>query len=243
MFIYRMEKLIKRKKIMTELKIVSYNALDNIISKLDSRTVAADRKKIYASNRVDTLEKFIKIFNDININKQNGEIVTIGKINQDKKIKNEKVRVEDAEFKNTKKLLLRQLKEQTFEQKFKSEQKERTINDRKALSGIYKKSFVYAGDIDGLNDFNAYNQTMAYDVIYRMILKDFKQMTSDRKYKCTLKTFIVIKVLMYRIQQDENGNDYDETEHRWFNSFSFDVLSLNNINGITNSVINGFNNF
>ena len=88
---------------MEKLVNESYNALDNISSKLDARTVAAYRRKIYASNRIDSLEKFIKIFNDININKQNGEIVTIGKIKQDKKIKNEKVRVEDAEFKNTKK--------------------------------------------------------------------------------------------------------------------------------------------
>ena len=53
---------------------------------------------------------------------------------------------------------------------------------------------MYGDDIDGLNGFNAYNQTKAQDIIYRMVLKDFKIMTSDRKYKCTLKTFIIIKV-------------------------------------------------
>ena len=132
-----MEKLIKRKKLMEKLVNESYNALDKISSKLDARTEAAYRKKIYASNRVDTLEKFIKIFNDIN--KQNGEIVTIGKIKQDKKIKNEKIRINDTEFKNTKKILLNQLKEKTFEQKFKSEQKERKMYEKKALSGVYKK--------------------------------------------------------------------------------------------------------
>ena len=57
-----MEKLIKRKKLMTELKFVSYNALDNVISKLDARTVAAYRKKIYASNRIDS---FREIYKDI----------------------------------------------------------------------------------------------------------------------------------------------------------------------------------
>ena len=117
-----MEKLIKRKN-NDWIKIVSYNALDNISSKLDARTTAAYRKRIYASNRIDTLEKFIKTFNDIN-NKQPDDIVTIGKLKQEKKVKNEKVRVEDTVFKNTKKLLLNQLKEKTFEQKFKSEQKE-----------------------------------------------------------------------------------------------------------------------
>ena len=60
MYIYEHGETNKKKKLMTELKIVSYNALDNIISKLDARTVADYRKKIYASNRVDTLEKFIK---------------------------------------------------------------------------------------------------------------------------------------------------------------------------------------
>ena len=70
---------------------------------------------------------------------------------------------------------------------------------------------MYGDDIDGLNGFNAYNQTKAQDIICRMILKDFKQMTSDRKYKCTLKTFIIIKVLMCRIQQDDNGNEHEET--------------------------------
>ena len=97
-----MEKLIKRKKLMTELKIVSYNALNNISSKLDARTMAAYRKRIYASNRIDTLEKFIKTFNSIN-NKEHDNIITIGKINQENKIKNEKIRINDAEIKNTKK--------------------------------------------------------------------------------------------------------------------------------------------
>ena len=68
-------------------------------------------------------------------------------------------------------------------------------------------------------------------------------MTTDRKHKCTLKSFIVIKVLMYRIQQDEDGNDYEQTEQRWFNSISYDILAENNINGIVNNVINGFSNF
>ena len=80
-----MEKLIKRKKLMEKLVNESYNALDKISSKLDARTEAAYRKKIYASNRIDSLEKFIKIFNDININKQNDEIVTIGKITRRRK--------------------------------------------------------------------------------------------------------------------------------------------------------------
>ena len=145
-----MEKLIKRKKLMEKLVNESYNALDKISSKLDGRTEAAYRKKIYASNRIDSLEKFIKIFNDININKQNGEIETIGKINQEKKIKNEKIRINDTEFKNTKKILLNQLREKTFEQKFKSEKKERTINDRKELSGIYKNLLYMLMILTGL---------------------------------------------------------------------------------------------
>ena len=136
-----------------------------------------------------------------------------------------------------------QLKEKTFEQKFKSEQKEKKIHDRKALSGIYKKSFVYGDDIDGLNGFNAYNQTMAHDIIYRLILKDFKHMTSDRKHKCTLKTFIRIKILVYRIKTDENGDEYEETEQRWFNSNTYDILAENNINRIVNDIILHFDNF
>ena len=102
---------------------------------------------------------------------------------------------------------------------------------------------MYGDDIDGLNGFNAYNRTMAHDIIYRMILKDFKQMTSDRKHKCTLKTFIVIKVLMYRVQQDEDGNEYEETEQRWFNSNMYDILAENNIKSIINDIIQYFDNW
>ena len=51
-----MEKIIKRKKLMEKLVNESYNALDKISSKLDARTEAAYRKKIYASNRIDSLE-------------------------------------------------------------------------------------------------------------------------------------------------------------------------------------------
>ena len=131
------------------------------------RTIAAYKKKIYASNRADSLEKYIMIFNDIN-NKQHGDIITIGKIKQEKKLKNEKIRINDAEFKNTKKVLLNQLKEKTFEQKFKSEQKERRKYEKHALSGVFKKSFVYGDDIDGLNGFNAYNRTI---FLYKIVIK------------------------------------------------------------------------
>ena len=55
----------KKKKLMEKLTNESINALDKISNKLDVRTVAAYRKKIYASNRVDTLEKYIKTFNSI----------------------------------------------------------------------------------------------------------------------------------------------------------------------------------
>ena len=51
-----MEKLIKRKKLMQYLKNISYNAVDKISDKLDVRTIAAYKKKIYASNRADSLE-------------------------------------------------------------------------------------------------------------------------------------------------------------------------------------------
>ena len=103
-----MEKLIKRKKLMEKLVNESYNALDKISNKLDVRTTAAYRKKFYASNRIDTLEKYIKSFNDIN-NKQHEDIITIGKIKQEKKLKNERIRIEDTEIKNTKKILMAQL--------------------------------------------------------------------------------------------------------------------------------------
>ena len=69
---------------MSKLTNDSLAALDKISSKVDARTMAAYRKKIYSSNRVDTLEKFIKSFNDIN-NKQSDDIITIGKLKQEKK--------------------------------------------------------------------------------------------------------------------------------------------------------------
>ena len=87
---------------MEKLVNESYNALDKISDKLDVRTIAAYKKKIYASNRADSLEKFIKSFNDIN-NKEHEDIITIATIKQEKKLKNEKIRINDAEFRNTKK--------------------------------------------------------------------------------------------------------------------------------------------
>ena len=68
-------------------------------------------------------------------------------------------------------------------------------------------------------------------------------MTSDRKYKCTLKSFVFIKVLMYRIKTDEDGNEYEETEARWFNSKMYDILAENNIKDIVNNIIQYFDNW
>ena len=84
-YIGDMEKLIKRKNFW-KIKKISYNALENISAKLDVRTIAAYKKKINASNRIDSSEKYIKIFNDIN-NKEHDNIIIIGKLNQEKKLK------------------------------------------------------------------------------------------------------------------------------------------------------------
>ena len=50
-------KILQRKKLIESLQTSALNALDKVNNKFYVRTVASYRKKIYASNRVDTLEK------------------------------------------------------------------------------------------------------------------------------------------------------------------------------------------
>ena len=83
-------KILQRKKLIESLQTSALNALDKVNNKFDVRTVASYRKKIYDSNRVDTLEKFIKSFNEINIKKHDDIPITIKQIKQEKQVANVK---------------------------------------------------------------------------------------------------------------------------------------------------------
>ena len=45
-----------------------------------------------------------------------------------------------------------------------------------------------------------------------MIVKDFTTMASDKKFKCTLRSYVTIKTLMYRIIEGEDGPEEEERE-------------------------------
>ena len=61
--------------------------------------------------------------------------------------------------------------------------KERKKYERNALGGVYKISFVYADDIDGVFGFekNDNDKTSLGHVITKMFLRDFENMTRDKK--------------------------------------------------------------
>ena len=116
----------------------AFSALSTIKNKLDARTIAAYNRKIDDTNRKDMLEKYINAFKVINT-KKTEEIITIKKIKQEKKENKEKIQAKDAEFKANKKELLKQLKEKTYEQKFKTEEKEKRKKHKQAISGLYRQ--------------------------------------------------------------------------------------------------------
>ena len=235
-------KILQRKKLIESLQTSALNALDKVNNKFDVRTVASYRKKIYDSNRVDTLEKFIKSFNEINIKKHDDIPITIKQIKQDKKENNEKVRAKEAEFKSNKKLLISQLREKTLIQKIRTEEKEKRKTHKSAISGLYRQSTVDADDIDTISGFNNNNKNELYQILYNMIKRDFSNMTSDRKYKCTMRAYVVIDTMMKRITISTDGTETEENESRPFNSRAADVVSLNNISEITHDIVNQYLN-
>ena len=89
----------------------------------------------------------------------------------------------------------------TLEQKIKREEKAVKKYERKVLGGVYKKSTVYADDIDGVFGFETNNKNVGNisNIIYKMVSKDFTNMTSDKKFKCTLRSYVSIKSLMEKL--------------------------------------------
>ena len=61
-------------------------------------------------------------------------------------------------------------------------------------------------------------------------------MTSDKQFKCTLRSYVTIKTLMYRIIEGEDGPEEEERDF-YFNSTPFDVVSMNNISSIVNNLV------
>ena len=73
--------------------------------------------------------------------------------------------------------------EKTWEQKVKIEEKETKKYHRKALGGVYKNTFVYAEDIDGVFGFEMRQHTKENvgNVLIKVLTKDFHNMTLDKK--------------------------------------------------------------
>ena len=86
------------------------------------------------------------------------------------------------------------------------------------------------------------NKQGMFNTIYGMIKRDFKNMTNDRKYKFTFKTFAVVETLMVRIYVDDNGDEQEQEKINYFNSRSVDVVSENNIDEVTNNIMNQYMN-
>ena len=128
--------------------------------------------------------------------------------------------------------------ELTLEQKTKRVQKEVKKYERKVLGGVYKNSFVYGDDIEDVFGFSARIldiNSISY-IIQKKIEKDFTTMASDKKFKCTLRSYVTIKTLMFRIVEGEDGAEEEERDF-YFNSTPFDVVSMNNISSIVNNLV------
>ena len=68
-----------------------------------------------------------------------------------------------------------------------------------------------------------------------MVLKDFTNMTKDKKHISTLKTFIVIKCRMYRYI-----DFVKQTKLHYFNTHMIDILSESNIRPYIQNTIENF---
>ena len=60
-----------------------------------------------------------------------------------------------------------------------------------------------------------------------------------KKIKCTLRSYVPIKTLLYRIIEGDDGPEEQERDF-YFNSTPFDVVSINNISNIVNNVVEGY---
>ena len=128
--------------------------------------------------------------------------------------------------------------ELTLEQKIKREQKAVKKYERKVLGGVYKNSYVYGEDLEDVFGFSSkiFNKENIMYIVEKMIVKDFTTMASEKKFKCTLRSYVTIKTLLYRIIETEDGPEEQERDF-YFNSTPFDVVSINNISNIVNNVV------
>ena len=227
----------EKNKIKKELKDDTMKLLNEVEDNIKVRTrndyffELENADKINVISRIQRELKKIK--SALKIAKP-GEQLTKQKTNEI--IKAEKTRKDNllSEIRHAKK----KKDELTFEQKVKREEKERKKYERNALGGVYKKSFVYADDIDGVFGFESdiFNKTSLGHVITKMLLKDFENMTRDKKFKCSLRSFVSIKTLLAKQNDEEEEFEKDH----YFNSIAFDVMALNNIPEIVNNIVQAY---
>jgi hypothetical protein len=223
------------KKQQAELKTLVQQTFNEIKGSLKSRTAFDYQQDIYSNYKLNSLTKLLNTFEKLKGLPKDGKLT--------KQAVNKVFSLLDRQI-----MLSSKLNPKTREQSKGTRRKKQ----RQALGDKFKEVYIYADEVDGINDFDhksvrigeewdSHNLNNLFAILSNRLNNEYERIKNDKTAKYSVKGYIVIKALLYKPNEDVFDNNlfkiYDDF---YYNAPITDIVSKNNIDQYILNCLDGF---
>lgn len=214
------------KKLRNELRTEANQLLTTIMQKMHKKTINKYHDMITYNDNINTLRKAIRELN-LFIDSHNRNI------EQTKPLTSRNLKTIRQENKQI----------ESHIQKMRDSVRERRKYETRALGGTFKESYIFADEIDGLAELRLDKLTEGNNILSNLLsfklINELKRAKSNT-HKVSLRSFIVIKCLLYKKEEDKSRLIKYRYREFFFNSPIRNIVSENNVKVFINDVLHGF---
>ena len=218
------------KKQQAELKTKVQQTFNEIRGSLKKRTAFDYQQDITSNYKLNSLTKLLNTFEKLKGLPKDGKL-TKADVNKVFSLQDQAI------------ILSTKLNPKTREQSKGTRRKK----ERKALGDKFKEVYIYADDIDGINDFDhkslrignewdSHNLNSLVAILSNRLNNEYERIKNDKTAKYSVKGYIIIKALMYTL----DGEDEKIFKDFYYNAPITDIVSKNNIDQYIMNYIDGF---
>ena len=218
------------KKQQAELKTKVQQTFNEIRGSLKKRTAFDYQQDITSNYKLNSLTKLLNTFEKLKGLPKDGKL-TKADVNKVFSLQDQAI------------ILSTKLNPKTREQSKGTRRKK----ERKALGDKFKEVYIYADDIDGINDFDhkslrignewdSHNLNSLVAILSNRLNNEYERIKNDKTAKYSVKGYIIIKALMYTL----DGEDEKIFKDFYYNAPITDIVSKNNIDQYIINCMDGF---
>ena len=218
------------KKQQAELKTLVQQTFNEIKGSLKPRTAFDYQQDIYSNYKLNSLTKLLNTFEKLKGLPKEGKLT--------KQAANKVFSLQDRQI-----MLSSKLNPKTREQSKGTRRKKQ----RQALGDKFKEVYIYADEVDGINDFDhkslrignewdSHNLNSLVAILSNRLNNEYERIKNDKTAKYSVKGYIVIKAIMYTL----DGEDEKIFKDFYYNAPITDIVSKNNIDQYILNCMDGF---